>query len=108
MGKCLILVLLPAVIASLTITQDSDTSSHPRKAFHQVPPVYPDWAKRLQLSGVVKLRVTIDPTGSVKLIEPVGGNPVLIKAAQEAVTNWKYAHAPHETQELIELHFGAR
>jgi hypothetical protein len=41
------------------------------------------------------------------LIEPVGGNPVLLKAAQEAVGNWKYAPAPDETQALIELRFNA-
>jgi hypothetical protein len=30
---------------------------------------------------------------------------LLIKAAQEAVTKWKYAPALHETRELIELRF---
>jgi len=64
----------------------------------QVAPVYPDLAKRMQISGVVKLRAAIAPNGSVKWIEPVGGNPVLLKAAQEAVANWKYAPAPDETR----------
>jgi len=52
----------------------------------------------MQISGVVKLRAAIAPNGSVKWIEPVGGNPVLLKAAQEAVANWKYAPAPDETR----------
>jgi membrane protein involved in colicin uptake len=54
---------------------------------------------------VVKLRATIAPNGMVKLIEPVGGNPVLIKAAQDAVSKWRYVPAPEETRELIELRF---
>jgi hypothetical protein len=48
------------------------------------------------------------PDGSVKLIESVGGNPLLIKAAQEAVTKWRYAPALHETRELIELRFNVQ
>jgi hypothetical protein len=30
---------------------------------------------------------------------------VLLKAAQDAVGNWKFAPGPDETQELIELRF---
>jgi len=45
-----------------------------------VTSAYPDLAKPLRISGVVKLRATVAPNGSVKLIKPVGGNPVLIKA----------------------------
>jgi len=106
--RFILFLLLLAVAASAAPAQDSDTSQHGRKVVHQVAPVYPDLAKRLQISGVVKLRATIAPNGSVKLIEPVGGNPVLLKAAQEAVTNWKYAPAHDETRELIELRFNVR
>jgi TonB family protein len=70
-----------------------------------VAPVYPDLAKRANIHGVVKFRATIALDGSVKSIESLGGNPLLIKAAQEAVTKWKYAPALRETRELIELRF---
>src|SRR6266568_8115801 len=98
------LVLLMAV-ASPAFAQDSDPSHHAREVVHKVAPIYPDLARRLQISGVVKLRATVAPNGSVKLIEPLGGHPVLMRAAQEAVTSWKYAPAAAETQELIEVHF---
>jgi TonB family protein len=108
MGHRFILFLsLLALAASAASAQESDTSLPARKIVHQVAPVYPDLAKRIGISGIVRLRATIAPNGSVKLIEPVGGNPVLIKAAQEAVENWKYAPAPHETLQLIELRFNA-
>jgi len=103
-----LLLLLLTIAASTGLAQDSETSSHARKVVHMVPPVYPDLARRMQISGVVKLRATVVPNGSVKAIEPVGGNPVLIKAAQDAVTNWKYAPAPDETRELIELRFNKK
>ena len=108
MGHRFILLVLLGVAASAAPAQESDAAQHARKAVRQVAPVYPDLARRMQISGVVKLRVTIAPNGSVKLIEPVGGNPVLLKAAQEAVTNWKYTPATNETRELIELRFTGR
>jgi len=104
--RFLILVLaLVTVAASATLAQDQDTSQQGRKIVRRVIPVFPELAMRLQISGVVKLWVTVAPNGSVKSIEPMGGNPVLIKAAQEAVTNWKFTSAPDETRQLVELHF---
>jgi len=72
---------------------------------YKVAPVYPDLARRLQMSGVVKLTATVAPDGSVKSTRPLGGHPLFVKAAQDAVTNWKFAPAPEETRELVELHF---
>ncbi len=85
--------------------QDAVSSLHQRQIVHKVAPVYPDLAVRTHLSGVVKLQATIAPDGSVKLIKVVGGNPVFIRAAQNAVANWKYTSAPDETHESIELVF---
>jgi TonB family protein len=110
MGRRLIIFLaaLLTLAASAAPAQDSDTSQHGRKVVRMVTPVYPDLARRLQMSGVVKLRATVAPDGSVKSIETVGGHPILIKAAQDAVTNWKFAPAPGETRELVELNFKTR
>lgn len=99
----ILLLLLPVVKAASA--QDSDTPRQVREVVHRVPPTYPDLARRLQISGMVRLRATVAPNGSVKFVEPVGGNPLLIKAAQEAVANWKYAPAPDETRELVEFRF---
>jgi len=111
MGRSLTILFLVALLTAATgsaSAQDSDTSEQTRNVVRRVAPVYPDLAKRTHISGMVKLRATIAPDGSVKLIEPVGGNPVLIKAAQEAVTKWKYAPAHSETRELVELRFDKR
>jgi TonB family protein len=100
--------VLLTVAASSASAQDSDTSQQTRNVERRAAPVYPDLAKRTNIHGVVKLRATIAPNGSVKLIESVGGNPLLIQAAKEAVTKWKYAPALHETRELIELRFDVK
>jgi|SRR5882672_7192547 len=101
----LLLLLLPTVAAAHA--QDS-APQQARKVVLRVNPAYPDLARRMHLSGIVKVRATITPNGSVKSVEPVGGNPVLLKAAQEAVTNWKFATGPDETREVIELRFDTR
>jgi len=103
--RLIVFLLVLLAVSSVASAQDSETSRQARELVHRAAPIYPELARRLQMSGVVKLRATIAPNGSVKSIEPVGGNPVLMKSAQEAVTNWKYAPAPTETRELIELRF---
>jgi TonB family protein len=102
----LLLFVLLTVVATSSSAQDSDTSQVGRKVLNKAIPVYPDLARRMHISGVVKLRATIAPNGTVRSIERVGGNPVLIKAAQDAVTKWRYVSDPEETQETIELRFG--
>jgi hypothetical protein len=44
----------------------------------------------------------------VKSVEPVGGSPLLIQAAQASITQWKFAPAGAESKEVIELHFNLR
>jgi TonB family protein len=99
------LLALLTVAASAAPAQESDTSQHARKVARMVTPVYPDLARRLQMSGVVKLTATVAPDGSVKSIKPLGGHPLFVKAAQDAVTIWKFVPAQEESQELVELHF---
>lgn len=67
--------------------------------------MYPPAAKRINLAGTVKLIAVVAPDGNVKAVEPVGGSPILIQAARDAVAKWKYAPAGSESREAIEFHF---
>jgi TonB family protein len=84
--------------------QDSSPQST-RKVVKQTMPRYPDLARRLNLAGTVKVMATVSPDGKVKKVEPVGGSPLLVQAAQDAVAQWKFAPASGESREVIELHF---
>jgi TonB family protein len=79
-----------------------------RKAIDKVAPVYPELAKRMHIAGVVKLEVVIRPNGNVKSTKVVGGNPVLIQSATDAVRKWKFEAASEETVGLVELSFEPR
>jgi len=48
---------------------------------------------------------TVAPDGTVRSVQPMGGSPVLIQSASDAVSKWKFAPASAESKELIELHF---
>ena len=76
-----------------------------RKLIRKVEPRYPDVAKRMSLGGTVKLIAVVAPDGKVTKVEPVGGSPILVEAAESAITQWKFAPAGGESKETVELHF---
>jgi TonB family protein len=82
----------------------SQQSTSSRRITRQVAPVYPDVAKKINLGGTVKVIAVVGADGEVKSVEPVGGSPVLLKAAQDAVAKWKFAPGA-ESKENVELHF---
>jgi TonB family protein len=67
-------------------------------------PSYPEIAKRLNLGGTVKVVAVVAADGDVKTVEPRGGSPILLKAAEDAVSKWKFASGG-ESREIIEVHF---
>jgi membrane protein involved in colicin uptake len=52
----------------------------------------------------VRVIAIVAADGNVKSVEPKGGSPILLKAAEDAVAKWKFATGS-ESQELIEVHF---
>lgn len=71
----------------------------------QEAPEYPPIAAKMNLHGMVKLRIWIAPAGTVRRLEYIGGHPLLAEAALKAVKAWKYQPAPKETAQLVEVKF---
>jgi TonB family protein len=76
-----------------------------RKTKSRVAPVYPDLARRMNITGTVKVRVIVAANGSVKSASLVGGHPVLANAALDAVKKWHFEVAPQESTETVEFRF---
>ena len=74
-------------------------SATDRKVKSKVSPTYPELAKKMAVSGAVKVEITVAPNGSVKNVKVIGGHPLLVDAATDAVKHWKYEAAPEETTE---------
>jgi len=68
-------------------------------------PVYPEIAKRMKISGAVKVSATVDASGKVTAVKTVEGNRMLASAAEEAVRKWKFEGGAGETTETVTLNF---
>jgi len=98
-------LLLSCCFVRFGTGQNQASAAELRRVVRKTLPIYPDIAKRMNLVGTVKVLATVAPDGTVKSVQPMGGSPVLIQAAQDAVYKWKFATASAESKELIELHF---
>jgi TonB family protein len=104
-------VALTAVALSIAITyslaQTATTDEAKRKVKSKVSPAYPELAKRMNVTGKVKIEVVITPDGRVKSTRVIGGHPLLVQACQDSVKEWKFAPAPDETTQVVECEFAA-
>jgi TonB family protein len=77
----------------------------PRKAKLKVEPAYPDVARRMSIGGTVRLAVIVAPNGTVKSSKPVGGHPLLVNAAMDAIRRWRFEPAATESSGIVEFKF---
>ena len=68
-------------------------------------PLVPEFAKKLNLTGTVKIEVTIAPDGTVKRTRIMGGHPVLASEAEGAAEKSTFQPGPRETTEVLEFKF---
>lgn len=56
----------------------------------RVPPSYPPLARQARVFGTVRVEALIGTDGKVKRSTAIGGPPLLRKAAEDSVRQWKY------------------
>ncbi len=100
-AACLIAVFVCG--SNVVFSQDAE-----RKVVKKVEPEYPAVLRDKGIGGTVKLRVTIRPDGTVKDVQTLGGNAVLVESAARAVKQWHYAPAERESTIDVSIHFGQR
>src|SRR5882672_4792411 len=76
-----------------------------RKVISNPVPRYPEVAKNLHLSGVVKVQIVIAPDGKITSTKVLGGHPLFVSSVEDALKNWKYAPASAETTTQLEFNF---
>jgi TonB family protein len=99
-----IVALSYSLMPSIAAQSQQPSPEGRRRVVLKVTPEYPEAAKRLKLGGTVKVIAVVGTDGKVKKVEPVGGSPLLMQAAEIAVAQWKYVPGG-ESQESVELHF---
>jgi TonB family protein len=95
----------PAMAQEQLKTEQPKTEELSRKAKVRVEPVYPDVARRMSIAGTVRLAVVVAPNGTVKSSKPVGGHPLLVSAAMDAMKRWKFEPATTESSGIVEFKF---
>lgn len=98
-------LLAGAVVMVNSAPASASDNEITRKVKTKVPPAYPDIARRMNISGVVRLVVVVSPNGLVKSTKAIGGHPLLVSAAEEAVKKWKFEAAAEENSGVVEFTF---
>ncbi len=76
-----------------------------RRAKTRVQPAYPELARKMNITGTVKVEVVVAPNGTVKDAKVVGGHPLLATAALDAVKKWRFEPAPGESTGIVDFKF---
>jgi TonB family protein len=76
-----------------------------RKVKSKVPPLYPEIARRMNIAGTVKVSVVVTPSGTVRSTKVLGGHPLLVTAAMDALKKWKFEPASDESTGVVEFKF---
>ncbi len=75
----------PAPTRPLRVSQIAEAN-----IVQRVQPQYPQIARMAGLQGAVRLRAIISKTGTIENLTVMGGPPMLIAAAVDAVKQWRY------------------
>ncbi len=88
--KCLLAFSLavPTVLAQSPVPIPEEAAL--QHLIHRVDPIYPDLAKAGRISGIVRLEATVTTTGLVADVGLIGGHPLLVQAAADAIVRWRF------------------
>jgi TonB family protein len=93
--------------------KDIDSKHHevtPAHLIRRVTPKYPKEARKQHVEGAVRLHAIIAKDGSIKNLEVISGDPLLVDAALKAVRQWRYSPTlldgqPKEVDTTIDVVF---
>ncbi len=97
-GRALQLVLASTLLAA-------HAAADTRKPVANPTPEYPEIARRMNISGTVKVELVIAADGTIRSAKVLGGHPLLADAVQKALRKWKYAPGSGETTMQLDFKF---
>ncbi len=88
--------LTAALLGAVLFASTAGWTEPDRKVITKVKPAYPALARQMNLTGTVKIEAVIAANGTVKMLKPIGGHPLLIQSASEALRKWRYTPGPEQ------------
>jgi TonB family protein len=110
-GAVLISVGLASVLVGTVVVprsasaQEREIDAGKRKIRMKVTPIYPALARQMNVYGRVKIEATVTADGRVVATRVVGGSPLLVMAALDAVKKFQFEPGPKDTTETVEFQF---
>jgi TonB family protein len=108
----ILLALFPATAIVKPIQaagQEAQTEAQNEALMHRakvrVEPIFPELARKMNISGTVRIAVVVLPSGVVKEAKIVGGHPVLAGAALDAARKWRFEPGTVESSGVIDFKF---
>jgi outer membrane biosynthesis protein TonB len=110
--KAVVLWMFVALVSGFVVTaysqvQPEDAQAASRKFKNLVKPEYSALARRMNITGAVKIEVIIAPSGKVKRTRILGGHPLLAVEAEKAALGSEFEAGPKESTQIIEFKFGS-
>ncbi len=66
------------------------THLEPAMLLQRIQPVYPALARQIHREGQVELRAVIATDGTIQSLQVVSGDPLFLRSALDAVSQWRY------------------
>jgi TonB family protein len=95
------IAVMPAPLGAQNVSAEAGS----RKVRSRVVPAYPDVARQSHVTGKVRLEATVSADGTVRSIKVIGGSPLLVSAATDALNKWRFEAAASETTETVSFEF---
>ena len=106
LGFGLALILGGSLAAAPRVSaQENSQDNAKRKVKTKTVPEYPELARQMNATGKVKIEATISADGRVTSTKVIGGSPLLVGAAQDALKKWRFEPAAKESVEVVEFDF---
>jgi len=105
MGVGLAVIAMGAGLGVVGLRAQGTQSEIVRRAKSKVQPEYPELARKMNITGTVRIEVVVAANGTVKDAKIMGGHPVLATAALEAVKKWRFEPAAMESSGVVDFKF---
>ncbi|HSB74463.1 MAG TPA: energy transducer TonB [Terriglobales bacterium] len=109
MARAIAISVLSTALALLALApapaRASDLQYNGRKLRRHSQPVLPEIARQMHLTGTVRLQIEVSPAGKVTAVKALGGHPILITSAANAVKEWLFEPDPHSTTVVVSFTF---
>ena len=93
-----------AVVIAMIVAAPTHASTD-RAVKMRVAPSYPELAKRMKITGTVRLEARVDADGKVTAVKTVSGSKALSQAAEDAVSKWKFVPGSAPSTEEVDVNF---